>query len=63
MRWLAALKADDDAALVAIFGDEHKDAIVDPDRAAANGDPREDRRGDADAIACSRSRAPIVACW
>jgi DUF2950 family protein len=31
---LAALKADDDAALVAIFGDKHKTLIVTPDRAA-----------------------------
>jgi len=31
---LAALKADDDAALVAIFGDTHKTLIVTPDRAA-----------------------------
>jgi hypothetical protein len=31
---LAALKADDDAALVAIFGDKHKDLVVPPDRAA-----------------------------
>lgn len=31
---VAALKADDDAAMVAIFGDEHKDLIVTPDRAA-----------------------------
>jgi DUF2950 family protein len=30
----AALKADDDAALLAIFGDEHKDLIVTPDKAA-----------------------------
>ena len=30
----AALKADDDAALVAIFGDKHKNLIVTPDRAA-----------------------------
>jgi hypothetical protein len=30
----AALKADDDAALVAIFGDKHKDLVVPPDRAA-----------------------------
>jgi hypothetical protein len=30
----AALKADDDAALIAIFGDQHKDLIVTPDRAA-----------------------------
>jgi hypothetical protein len=29
-----ALKADDDAALIAIFGDQHKDLIVTPDRAA-----------------------------
>src|SRR5256885_8772286 len=31
---LAALKADDDAALVAIFGDKHKGLVVTPDRAA-----------------------------
>ena len=31
---LAALKADDDAALVAIFGDKYKTLIVTPDRAA-----------------------------
>jgi len=30
----AALKADDDAALVAIFGDKHKALVVTPDRAA-----------------------------
>jgi hypothetical protein len=31
---MAALKADDDAALIAIFGDQHKDLVVTPDRAA-----------------------------
>ena len=31
---LAALKADDDAALVAIFGDKHKTLVVTPDKAA-----------------------------
>jgi hypothetical protein len=31
---LAALEADDDAALVAIFGDAHKSLVVTPDRAA-----------------------------
>jgi len=30
----AALKADDDAALLAIFGDKHRDLIVTPDKAA-----------------------------
>ena len=30
---LAALKADDDAALVAIFGDKHKTLIITPDKA------------------------------
>jgi len=30
----AALKADDDAALVSIFGDTHKDLVVTPDKAA-----------------------------
>ena len=33
---LAALKADDDAALVAIFGDTHKALVVTPDRAASS---------------------------
>jgi len=31
---LAALKADDDTALVAIFGDKNKDLIITPDKAA-----------------------------
>src|SRR3954469_10418308 len=31
---VAALKADDDAALVAIFGDKHKALVVTPDKAA-----------------------------
>jgi hypothetical protein len=31
---MAALKADDDAAIVAIFGDTHKDLVVTPDKAA-----------------------------
>ena len=31
---IAALKADDDAALLAIFGDKHKSLVVTPDRAA-----------------------------
>jgi hypothetical protein len=31
---VAALKADDDAALLAIFGDKHKTLVVTPDRAA-----------------------------
>jgi hypothetical protein len=30
----AALKSDDDAALIAIFGDKHKDLVVPPDKAA-----------------------------
>jgi hypothetical protein len=33
---LAALKADDDAALIAIFGDKHKSLIVTDDRAASS---------------------------
>ena len=33
---LAALKADDDAALLSIFGDKHKTLIVTPDRAATS---------------------------
>ena len=33
---LAALKADDDTALLAIFGDQHRTLIVSPDRAAAS---------------------------
>jgi hypothetical protein len=31
---MAALKADDDAAMLAIFGDKHKGLVVTPDRAA-----------------------------
>ena len=31
---MAALKADDDAAIVALFGDEYKDLVISPDRAA-----------------------------
>ena len=31
---MAALKADDDAALISIFGDKHKDLVASPDRAA-----------------------------
>jgi hypothetical protein len=31
---LAALKADDDSALIAIFGDEHADLLITPDKAA-----------------------------
>ena len=31
---MAALKADDDAAIVALFGDTHKDLVVTPDKAA-----------------------------
>jgi hypothetical protein len=31
---MAALKADDDAALISIFGDSHKDLVVTPDKAA-----------------------------
>ena len=33
---MAALKADSDSAMLAIFGDEHKDLIVQSDRAAAS---------------------------
>ncbi len=31
---MAALKADDDAAIVALFGDEYKNLVISPDRAA-----------------------------
>ena len=31
---MAALKADDDAALISMFGDKHKDLVASPDRAA-----------------------------
>lgn len=33
---MAALKADSDAALVAIFGEDRKQLVIDPDRAAAS---------------------------
>jgi len=32
--FMAALKADDDAAMIAIFGAEYKDVVITPDRAA-----------------------------
>ena len=35
MPWLAALKADGDAPLTALFGEEHKVKLLDPDPAAA----------------------------
>jgi hypothetical protein len=31
---MAALKADDDAAIASLFGDEYKDVVISPDRAA-----------------------------
>jgi hypothetical protein len=34
---MAALTADSDPAMVAIFGDEHKDLVVDPDHAVSSG--------------------------
>ena len=34
--FMAALKADSDAAMVAIFGDEHKDLLIPSDRAEAS---------------------------
>ncbi len=33
---MAALKADDDAAMIAIFGEEHKNLVTSPDRAASS---------------------------
>jgi hypothetical protein len=33
---IAALKADDDAAMIAIFGEEHKNLVTSPDRAATS---------------------------
>ena len=33
---ITALKADDDAALIAIFGEDHKNLVVSPDRAATS---------------------------
>ena len=46
---MAALKADSDAAMVAIFGEEHKDLVIQSDRAAVQRHPGEDFRGHADA--------------
>ena len=59
---MAALKADSDAAMIAIFGDEHKDLIVQSDRAAASATRAQDPRGDADAARAAASRARIGAC-
>ena len=33
---VAALKADNDAAMVAIFGSDHKDLVINPDQAEAS---------------------------
>jgi hypothetical protein len=33
---MVALKADSDSAMLAIFGEEHRDLVIDPDRAAAS---------------------------
>ena len=33
---MAALKADSDAAMIALFGEAHKDLVIQSDRAAAN---------------------------
>jgi Protein of unknown function (DUF2950) len=33
---IAALKADDDAAIISIFGEDHKNLVVSPDRAATS---------------------------
>lgn len=38
---MVALKADDDAAILAIFGDKHKSLVVTPDRAANSADRAE----------------------
>jgi hypothetical protein len=54
---MAALKADDDAAIVAIFGDTHKDLVVTPDRAANSATRAKDPRCDADASRARRSRS------
>ena len=58
---MAALKADSDSAMIAIFGDEHKDLIVQSDRAErarrARRSSRPCRR-----CACCASRARIVGC-
>ena len=58
---MAALKADSDAPLVALFGEEHKA----PHRARPRGGEGEPRAGSSRRCrrcACSRSRAPTAAC-
>ncbi len=61
--FVAALKAENaEASLLALFGDEHKDAIVEPDRAVRSANRAKIARRAADASACSRSRAPIAGC-
>ena len=45
----AALKADSEPRLLAIFGDEHKDADRRSRSCSGQREPREDRRGDANA--------------
>ena len=59
---IAALKADDDAALIAIFGDKYKNLIATPDRAVNSATRAKTRGGDANVSCARRSRALIVAC-
>ena len=60
---MAALKADSDPAMIAIFGEEHKDLIIQGDRAASQRDAGEDPGGDADIARVAESRARIAAYW
>ena len=55
---MAALKADSDSAMVAIFGEEHKDLVFSSDRAAVQRNPGEDSRRDADAARAASEPSP-----
>ena len=59
--FMAALKADSDPAMIAIFGDENKDLIVQSDRADMSASARKSSRP-CRRSACCASRARIGAC-
>ena len=54
---MAALKADSDPDMIAIFGEEHKDLVVNADSAASSATTGEDPRRHADA-ACAAGAEP-----
>ena len=60
---MAALKADSDPAMIAIFGEEHKDLVVTSDRAATSATRAKILAAHADVPRAAASRARTAACW